>query len=715
MADSMRPAFDPDVLRPLIKAAPTHRILQLSIHDVSQVKCVLGDMHSGLDECCPPGLLVVNSSESSRLKALTEQVESLQRSPLLLTCCAPQKFPALFTASEKGSHLIPWTPATQREPTGQFRFKFDRVFCDVPCSEDVSAEGCRTPCSMHNMQVKILQRGLQCLAPGGRLVYVSRSFSPVECEAVVATALLTVGRGQGVELVSDFTSLSHLPQSEGFETWHVPHPDSSDDTCEYFESLDKVPPKLRGGRVRATMFPPGGNESSTCDARHQLKKCIRILPDFVGYGCFAAVFHKRETLITHKISSALTLNVGLRRPEQITSSCDIDDDDDLQEVHAGSKVTVRASGAPAVVIGPGSKAYEGLVKIRYPDRSTYHLPIEDLQVAETKQVSTQSLVKQKCTSLRPRVAILTGGVALIGLLLYRLRLRRKRAALVTILTAALFVLKRWQRSAALQRDRPVPMRGCGAKLVRGFVATPATVKDFMDLFGLLADESPAACAGVAVFPCTALHYRTTTTDKLTLHLASKSLAELRVPPDFREFECGMPVLTRCVSAEDKRRWGNASLRPLSCAAPLLARCATRRRLHVNGPLFAALLQAGNAGLPLSALGESKFRLAAAGAQSSLEDVWRRLGAVILVLQHCGWSDSPSPDASSSTPATATRAGEAPTSVAVAAIGVVIAEHSGRGRGGSQERRLALEAPSSKAMVAELEKAIANACGEEVQT
>lgn len=76
--------------------------------------------------------------------------------------------------------------------------KFDRILCDVPCSGDGTlrknlglwknfnshlGHGC------HPLQLDILERAFKMLKKGGRLIYSTCSFNPIENEAVVAAAL----------------------------------------------------------------------------------------------------------------------------------------------------------------------------------------------------------------------------------------------------------------------------------------------------------------------------------------------------------------------------------------------------------------------------------------------------------------------------------------------------------------------------------------------
>jgi len=85
--------------------------------------------------------------------------------------------------------------------TGQTKnLYFDRILCDVPCSGDGTTR--KNPgvwktwkpadgLGLHSLQLRILSRAIQMLKPGGRLVYSTCSYNPIENEAVVSAALAT--------------------------------------------------------------------------------------------------------------------------------------------------------------------------------------------------------------------------------------------------------------------------------------------------------------------------------------------------------------------------------------------------------------------------------------------------------------------------------------------------------------------------------------------
>ncbi len=76
---------------------------------------------------------------------------------------------------------------------------YDRVLADVPCSGDGTLR--KNPAAwhtfdplhgvaLHDTQARILLRGYAQLAPGGRLVYSTCSFDPLQNEAVVLSLLV---------------------------------------------------------------------------------------------------------------------------------------------------------------------------------------------------------------------------------------------------------------------------------------------------------------------------------------------------------------------------------------------------------------------------------------------------------------------------------------------------------------------------------------------
>lgn len=85
--------------------------------------------------------------------------------------------------------------------------QFDRILCDVPCSGDGTTrknpniwKTWRTSdgLGLHGLQLRILKRAIQMLKPGGRLVYSTCSYNPIENEAVVSAALLACRKLQSL-------------------------------------------------------------------------------------------------------------------------------------------------------------------------------------------------------------------------------------------------------------------------------------------------------------------------------------------------------------------------------------------------------------------------------------------------------------------------------------------------------------------------------------
>ena len=246
----------------------------------------------------PRGVLVANDSSSNRLSRIVDRASAQPCSPLLTCVGDARELPALQVAAPVdtpgGSRAFP-------------RLKFDRVLCDVPCSGDgalrkmpdaMGAWSAREALAVHPLQLGILKRGLELLAPGGRLVYSTCSMNPVENEAVVAAALKEA-RDSGVRavLLPPPAQLVAVPHGKGWETWGVPTSEfggsGADADNTLYRRHDDLPPyEDRKGRSPAlvTMFPPDDPA-----IRSELKKCVRMLPAHANCGGFFLAVFSKET------------------------------------------------------------------------------------------------------------------------------------------------------------------------------------------------------------------------------------------------------------------------------------------------------------------------------------------------------------------------------------------------------------------------------------
>ncbi|CAJ1353022.1 unnamed protein product [Effrenium voratum] len=526
-----------DILVDLLQVQPQHRVLDVTGACSRQLAEA---MHR--DALAPvPGLLVANA-KPEELPQLVAAVPERLRSPVVFTGCEPQRFPQLKTTSGSGGRR--WAPPSGREPTGQFLLNFDRVLCsfkDCSCSD-------KRLWHQHSFLLRTLQRGLLALAPGGRLVYVTHSAHAVMNEAVVAAALASLGQRK--------ISLSPVGKSQvatstkGMQSWHVPTPDAS--ACDsHFSSWDAVPRALQGGKILKTMFPPEDGW-----LKLQLGHCLRLH----GQDIFVAVFEKQDSSSISQLWREPGSNVeGLK-------------EDKADALQPGSHVIVKVSGAPATVVGPGQKMYQGLIKIRYPDKSTFHVERADLQSIETKLLVQPSgrLYARRVPAITLVASILVACFAFVR----RPGSQRRRPFLFSLV---LLALSGWQAHVRRQdvAQRSQKTASPASRLVKRCAKLPLPVQSLCNFLGC-----PATAAGLF---STSLAYRTA--DKQQMYVASAALLELRVPEQLRQSQCGMPIFARCISTQELRHWG-CELRPTQ-ASPFLG---CRRQLCLEGHLFATLLQ-----------------------------------------------------------------------------------------------------------------------------
>ena len=557
-ADCVRMAETwPEVCVRLLGVTCEHRVLDMT----GACSCELAQsLHSGLlPGTIPSGLLVANVAKAESLENLVREVDSLHRSPVVFTVSQPQRFPQLLTASP-GEGFTKWTAPTRREPSGQFLMEFDRVMC-VPGQHLRYCEAYEgQPWHRHPLHVRMLQRGLGLLGPGGRLVFVACGQHPVENEAVIAAALSRYGPSVQIENARQQLA---CPSSLGCTSWSIPNPNKGEEPS-HFLSWDDVPLKLRDGKVLRTMFPPRDRELNGVELGSQLARCLRL---DVGPGLFLAVLVKESAA-----------------PRICSSPCPVEEDEQSSSFLPGSDIMVRSSGASARVVGRGSGPYAGLVKIRYPDRSTYHLEASELQPLSSRPAASPAFTlafKAACLALTMMSTLFyISPWSWRPHTIFR-RLKWHSGVLLSACLAVAFMRSR-RRGVCIPvgvEKSPLP----GSRIVRGCSNVPQPVQSFCCFFGWdLRWDKFRDC----------LAYRTA--DKRDLYLVSTAVFQLRVPEQLRQALCGMPVLTRC-DVSERRYWGT-DLKPRATLTAFLRKYASRRRLLLQGALLQEILDTGRLSL-----------------------------------------------------------------------------------------------------------------------
>ncbi|AET38087.1 tRNA (cytosine-C5-)-methyltransferase Ecym_2353 [Eremothecium cymbalariae DBVPG len=248
----------------LLEVEPQHTVLDMCAAPGSKTAQLIEALHAKGPE--PSGFVVANDADYRRSHMLVHQLKRLNSANLIVVNHDAQFFPRIKTSEGSKDFL-----------------RFDRVLCDVPCSGDGTMRkninvwkdwATASGLGLHTVQVNILNRGLNLLKDGGRLVYSTCSLNPIENEAVVAAALRKWG--DKIKLVECGDKLPGLIRSQGISQWPV-----------YDKGFNAKQRSDEG--VDASWFPPTDEEIS----KFHLESCVRVYPHQQNTGgFFIAVFEK---------------------------------------------------------------------------------------------------------------------------------------------------------------------------------------------------------------------------------------------------------------------------------------------------------------------------------------------------------------------------------------------------------------------------------------
>ncbi|KAL0812064.1 hypothetical protein ABMA28_009454 [Loxostege sticticalis] len=264
----------------VLDVKPHHKVLDMCAAPGSKTAQLIEFLHAEEDKM-PTGFVMANDVDNSRCYMLVHQAKRLNSPCILITNHDSAVLPSITVTDEQN-------------PGSTKQLKFDRILCDVPCSGDATLR--KNPDiwlkwstgngnNLHGIQYRVLRRGCELLALGGRLVYSTCSFNPIENEAVVHRLLQDAG--ESVKLVDVTDMLPGLKHHKGMTYWK---PASKD--MVFYENFEEVPEKWQTV-VRPQMFPPKSEDLP----KYNLDRCIRILPHHQDTGgFFVAVFEKVSSL-----------------------------------------------------------------------------------------------------------------------------------------------------------------------------------------------------------------------------------------------------------------------------------------------------------------------------------------------------------------------------------------------------------------------------------
>jgi len=260
---------------------PHHKVLDMCAAPGSKTTQLMEAIHELPEGELPAGFVVANDSDNARCYMLTHQVKRLQSPCILITNHDAACMPNIYI------------PDPDR-PGKNTTLKFDRILCDVPCTGDGTLRKNAdiwpkwnpvNSVNLHGVQYRIAKRGLELLAIGGRMVYSTCSFNPIEDEAVLARLLQDTG--DSVRLVDIEDKLPGLEYSRGLTTWQC-----ASKECELYSKFEDVPEKIGKTQIRPSMFPPPPEIAKSLG----LEKCARLLPHQQNTGGFFVALLEKVAL-----------------------------------------------------------------------------------------------------------------------------------------------------------------------------------------------------------------------------------------------------------------------------------------------------------------------------------------------------------------------------------------------------------------------------------
>lgn len=268
----------------LLDINPDHVVLDVCAAPGSKTSQLLEALH---EKCAPgefpSGAIIANDLNKDRAYMLFHQVKRFD-SPALMVCNHDGSFfPNLYLDKETKDPL-----------------EFDRILADVPCTGDGTTRknidiwktwSPRAGLGLHPIQIRILERCLSMLKTGGRIVYSTCSYNPVENEAVIAH-ILTKYSGK-IKLVDVSDRLVGLKYRKGLSEWRLIDKNGK-------ESFH--PDRLPEGHVNDPNFRvPLSAYSKPEYSELGLDRCIRVLPhDQNSGGFFIVLLEKVAELGTEK-------------------------------------------------------------------------------------------------------------------------------------------------------------------------------------------------------------------------------------------------------------------------------------------------------------------------------------------------------------------------------------------------------------------------------